>query len=440
MRRRSLLGLGGLLAVAGCAGGGADQAATTRRAADWDIPGTDPEAVLNVVGIIDPQTDTINDVIAAFEKAHPRIKINYQYVPFDSLNSVLDSRITSRTGDPDVFWVDQPRVPALAVRGYLTDLTRQFTPLTGALQPSSVRNGIYEDKLYALPLSDSTQLLYYNKEILAEAGIAEPPAALDKPISWQQLRQDARRAQQRAGAQNGLLLGQVNRYYQLEPLPVSAGGGAGGSGPHNLTPAVDNPGWNSAMDFYRSLFSDRISPRGMAPEQVDSTYLAGRTAYLIEGDWMVSKLNDSDLRWGVARHPVWQGGRPATPNGSWSVGINPFSGQKPAAAIFLRWLAVDGKGGYSSYRSAAELPANRKGLTAHLGSEMFTDTASGRQAAKIISYQSAQTSVPRLQTPGYIEFEDIIGRTFADVSNGIAPRRALASAQEQLEAAWQQYR
>lgn len=439
MRRRALLGLGGALALAGCTGG-ADQAATARRTADWKIPSSDPDATLDVVGIIDPQTDTIDDVIAAFEKAHPRIKINYQYVPFDSLNSVLDSRITSRTGDPDVFWVDQPRVPALVVRGYLTDLTEQFKPLAGALQPSSVRNGIYDDKLYALPLSDSTQLLYYNKEILSQAGIAEPSADLGRPITWQQLAKDARRAQQRAGAQNGMLLGQLNRYYQLEPLPVSAGGGAGATGPHNLTPAVDNAGWRTSMQFYGSVFADRIMPRGMAPEQVDSTYLAGHTAYVVQGDWMAGKLSETSISWGVAPHPIWQNGKPATPNGSWSVGINPFSAQKEAAAIFLRWLAIDGKGGYSTYRTASELPANRKGLRAHLTSGVFTDSESGRQAAKIISYQNEHTAVPRLQTPGYIEFEDIIGRAFSDISNGIAARQALSSAQEQLEETWQQYR
>ena len=73
----------------------------------WSIPKTDPTASLNVVGILDPVTDGINNVVAAFEKEHPSIKIKYQYVPFDNLNSILDSRITAKTGDPDLFWVDQ---------------------------------------------------------------------------------------------------------------------------------------------------------------------------------------------------------------------------------------------------------------------------------------------------------------------------------------------
>ena len=438
MRRRELLGLAGLLALTGCSGSAAS-GPSAQRTENWSIPDADPTETVNAVGIIDPQTDTIDDVIAAFHQEHPTIKINYQYVPFDSLNSVLDSRITSRTGDPDVFWVDQPRVPALVVRGYLTDLTEQFGPLTDALQEATVSTGSYEDRLYALPLSNSTQLLYYNKQFLQQAGLDEPSTDPDQRISWQDLRPLARQAQNRGGAQHGLLFGQPNRYYQLQPLPVSAGGGDGATGPVRLTPAVDNDGWIAAMDYYGSLFADRITPRGMAPEQVDSTFLAGGTGFLIQGDWMVGKLAESTLDWGVALHPTWEGGKPATPTGSWSVGLNPFSTKKEAASIFLRWLAIDGKGGYSTYRTASELPANSKGLQAHLEESTFTSTPAGRAAAEMIAYETEHTATPRVPTPGYLEFEDIIGRAFSDISNGTDPRVALPSASKQLGTAWQQY-
>jgi multiple sugar transport system substrate-binding protein len=443
MRIRSLLtrltvGLGVLTLVAACGGGPAPDAGGS--AQPWSIPDTDPTATINVVGILDPKADGMADVVAAFEKEHPTIKINYQYVPFDDLNSVLDSRITQKTGDPDVFWVDQPRVPALATRGYLEDLTGPFEGLTEPLQPVTVEASSFGGKLYSLPVANSTQLLFYNKDLLQAAGV-EPPSTEDAArITWQQLKQDAQTVQQKGGARNGLLLGQPDRYYQLEPLPYSAGGGLGATGDGNLTPDVTNDGWVKAMTYYGSLYADKITPRGLPAEQVDSTFLAGKTAYLVEGNWMVGKLADSKINWGAALNPVWEGGKPATPTGSWSVGINPFSKNKEAAAIFLRWLAIDGESGYAAHRAYAELPANTKGLQSYLKSPMFTGSDGGKQAATVIEYETEHTAVGRVSTAGYIEFEDIMGRAFSDIANGADPKQALDSAQSQLETAWQQYK
>ncbi|MET9021916.1 sugar ABC transporter substrate-binding protein [Actinopolymorpha sp. NPDC004070] len=437
--RLTVVGAVAALAITACGGGGGDTKASPT-SGEWTLPGKDPKATLNVVGILDPKADGMNKVVAAFEKDHPNIKVTYQYVPFDNLNSVLDSRITSKTGNPDVFWVDQPRVPALATRGYLEDLTKQFKGRTGNLQPATVKNSSFNGKLWSLPIANSTQVLFYNKDLLTKAGVKAPSVEPTQRITWQQLKTDAQSVQKKGGAQNGLLFGQPNRYYQLEPLPVSAGGGIGAKGKGNLTPAVTNAGWVKAMTYYRTLFADKVTPRGIAPEQIDSTFLAGKSAYLVEGNWMVGKLADSKLNWGAALNPVWEGGKPATPNGSWSVGMNPFSKHKDAAAIFMKWLAVDGESGYAKYRAYAELPANKAGLKSYLASEGFTGTAGGKQAAQVVDYETKHTSVGRVSTVGYIEFEDIIGRAFSDIANGADPKSALESAQTQLTKAWQQYK
>ncbi|HLT62346.1 MAG TPA: sugar ABC transporter substrate-binding protein [Microlunatus sp.] len=443
MRFRSLLtrltvAVGALTLAAACGAGGETPGGQTGES--WSIPDTDPEATINVVGIIDPESGGMNDVVDAFQQEHPSIKINYQYVPFDDLNSVLDSRITQKTGDPDVFWVDQPRVAALATRGYLEDLTDPFAGLTEALQPVTVEASSFDGRLYSLPIANSTQLLFYNKDLLDAAGVEPPSTDPDSRITWQQLRQAAKTAQEKGGAQYGLLFGQPDRYYQVQPLPYSAGGGVGATGDGNLTPDVANDGWVEAMTYYGSLYADKITPRGIPAEQIDSTFLAGKTAFLVEGNWMVGKLADSELNWGAALHPVWQGGEAATPTGSWSVGINPFSKNKEAAAIFLRWLAIDGESGYAKYRAYAELPANSQGLQSYLKSAAFTDSEGGKQSAQVIEYETQNTAVGRVSTAGYIEFEDILGRAFSDIANGADPKQALDSAQSQLETAWQQYR
>ncbi|NLP83519.1 sugar ABC transporter substrate-binding protein [Microbacterium sp. CFH 90308] len=428
------LGAAATVMLAGCA----SESSGGSPSDDWSIPDEDPTATINVVGIVDPVAENMDEVVAAFEEAHPTIDVNYQFVPFDDLNSVLDTRITSKSGDPDVFWVDQPRVPALSARGYLEDLTEAFEGRLDGLVPATVESSSYDGKLWSVPIANSTQVLFYNKDILDAAGIT-PPGSAGERVTWQQLKELAAQAQQSGGADHGLMVGQPNRYYQLEPLPVSAGGGVGVTGDDMLTPDFTNDGWVEAMTYYGSLFADGVSPKGITPEQTDATFLAGKTAFFVEGNWMVPKMLDATFNWGAALNPVWEGGDPATPTGSWSLGINPFSKNKEAAAIFIDWMAIDGEGGYGEHRAFAELPANTKGLETYLAGPAFTSSEGGAQAAEVIAEETESSAVARASTVGYIEFEEILGRAFSDIANGADPAEALAAAEAELTNAWKQY-
>lgn len=430
-----VLGAAATVLFAGCA----SDPSTGSPSEDWSIPDEDPTATIKVVGIVDPVAESMDDVIAAFEEAHPTIQVEYQYVPFDDLNSVLDTRITSKSGDPDVFWVDQPRVPALSERGYLEDLTQAFEGRLDGLVPATVESSSYDGKLWSVPIANSTQVLFYNKDILDAAGIT-PPGSTGERVTWQQLKELGAKAQASGGAEIGLMVGQPNRYYQLEPIPVSAGGGVGVTGDDMLTPDLTNEGWVDAMTYYGSLFTDGVSPKGVTPEQTDATFLAGKTAFFIEGNWMVPKMLDATFNWGAALNPVWEGGDPATPTGSWSLGINPFSKNKEAAAVFIDWMAVDGEGGYGKHREFAELPANLAGLETYLTSPAFTSSEGGAQAAEVIAEETETSAVARASTVGYIEFEEILGRAFSDIANGADPAEALAAAETELTNAWKQYR
>src|SRR4051812_778995 len=134
-RRRLVTGLAAATASAllltACSGG--DDDATSGSASGWSVPSSDPTATIKVLSILDLKTANMQPVIDAFHKAHPTITVDYQSVPFDSLNSTLDARIANKGGDPDIYWADQPRISALAARGEAEDLTAVFpTPKTSS--------------------------------------------------------------------------------------------------------------------------------------------------------------------------------------------------------------------------------------------------------------------------------------------------------------------
>ena len=375
-------------------------------------------------------------VIDAFQKAHPTIKINYESVPFDSLASTIDARVANKDGNPDVYWADQPRISALAARGEAEDLTNAFSGSKANFVPTAYDAGVYQDKLWALPIANSTQLLYYNKSLVKQAGLSNPSASADQRMTWEQLAANAKKAKS-AGAQYGFLFGQFDRYYQLQPLPMQLGGSAGATGDGNLTPDIASEPWVRAFTWYRSLFADGAAPKGVTSEQTDPAFLAGRAAYMVQGPWLLPQLTESKVDWGVAPQPVFEGGKPVTPTGSWSLAMNPFSKQKEAAAIFIKWMAIDN--GYIQYLPAPELAASNEGKKLYFARSVFK-SPEGQNAAKIIDYETSNTAVNRVSTIGYIEFETIMNQAFADVRNGADPKTTLEKATTQLQTAWQKYK
>lgn len=425
-----------LLALVGACTSGPSGGSGDDGDGDWSIPQEDPTATIQVLGHQD--AEDIQVVIDAFNADHPTITVEYEAVPFDQLNSVLDARIGNQDGNPDVFWADQPRIPALAARGYMADITDQFAGDTGVWDPAPLASSQYDGRLWAVPIANSTQLLYYNVELVEAAGDEVPSAAVDDRMTWEDVTERAANAVD-AGATNGLLFGQVNRYYQLQPLPMSLGGSAGGTGEDALTPDITSEPWVEAMEWYGSLFADGISPLGVAPEQSDAEFLTGNTAYMVQGPWLLPQLTDAEFEWGVAAHPSFEGGDAVTPTGSWSLAMSTFADEREAAAVFMRWMSVEHGGGYAANYVSPELPAGPEGKELYFQKDVFASEA-GQQAAEIIDFESANTAVPRLQTVGYVEFEEILGRAFSDIANGADPLAALESATSELETAWAPYR
>jgi len=176
----------------------------------------------------------------------------------------------------------------------------------------------------------------------------------------------------------------------------------------------------------------------MTPDQTDPAFVAGKIGYMVEGPWLLPELQASKVNWGVAPQPVFDGGKAVTPDGSWSLAVNPFSKQKQAAAIFLKWMAIDDGSGYIKYRSNPELPANVAGKKVYFAKDVFSSPA-GKDAAKIIDYETSKTAVNRVSTIGYIEFESILNQAFADIRNGADAKTTLDKASNQLKTAWTKY-
>lgn len=423
-KTRAAIGVVAVLAMAvtGC-GSGDDEA------------GSGGITTLTFVNAQDP--GTFDKVIAAFEKANPTIKIKQQAVPFDDLNSTVQSRLGAKDSDIDLYDVDEPRLASFAARGFLEPLDDLKTQAQGKIDPKALQITTYDGKQYALPRWTSTQLLYFNKELLAKAKVNAPSSAPQTRITWEQVTADAQKAKA-AGAKNGLIFDQVDRYYQLQPLPASLGGGPGLTGPGLLQPDVSNPAWIQAFTWYHSIFQQGVAPKGVSPEQTPSLFAGGDTAFFAGGPWNAAAFDkDKGVDYGVAPFPTFAQGKPATSTDSWSTGISPFSEHKDAARKFLSYMTIDPAG--ATLTTSNNIPVQNEAFQTYL-KDLGAKGARYQQIADIIEYSLANTAVSRPVSAGYVDFESVINKAFADVRNGAEPAARLTQANGEIDRALAKYR
>lgn len=395
---------------------------------DASSSGTGEQVVLTFVG---PETpESMAPVIEAFEAVNPTITVEYESVPFNDLNSILQTRVGAGDADPDVFTADQPRIAALVDRGLLLDITDQVGDISDVVIGSSIEASTVNDRLYALPISTSTQLLYYNKSLLDAASLDAPSMDPADRLTWEQVAKDAAAAQA-AGAEFGLMWDQVNRYYQLQPLVESAGGGSG-IGPEELDIDVTNEGWVKAMSFYGDAFESGLAARGVPPEQTPDMFSNGQVAYFVGGPWWLPAFDAADgLEFGVAPHPYFDGGDAVTPTGAWSWGINPNSDNPDEALAFIKFAALDPDGALATAQGFPLPPANLSTFDAYYSQNQVVDGV-----ADLIAFELENTSRIRPRSKGYVEFEEFMGQAFEDIRNGSDPASALQTAQDSIEQAW----
>ncbi len=115
--------------------------------------------------------EVIQPVIEGFEAANPGIEVIHQSVPFNDLNAATESRIGQGDTSIDVLHADTPRIPAFASQGYLLKLDDRREAIEAAVpNPVDIEQVSHDGSIYAYPQWTSTQMLYFNRAVLEEAG------------------------------------------------------------------------------------------------------------------------------------------------------------------------------------------------------------------------------------------------------------------------------
>lgn len=379
----------------------------------------------------------LQPAIDAFNAANPDLEVVQESVPFDTYSDILQTRMSTHDSSLDLLVVDQPRSAAYSARGFLVDLTADYLPeAKGKLFDAAIAASIVNGKLWSGAFWESSNNLWYNKTLLDQAGVAAPPNDTGQRWTWEQLVAAAKQVQAKTGAPCGILFDQTDRYYQLQPLIESAGGGTGLTGEGNLTVNIENDGWIKAMTFYQDLFKDGVTPPSVDADQARPYFVGGKCAFFV-GISIVAGQLDGSFAYGIAPMPYFEGGEPVTPNAANALGISSLSTKKDAAMRFLKFLTLDAVGNGLAV-SVVPLPAANIEAQKREFADLEAKSAALKGLGALIEYELSHTARARPETIGYTQFEAAFLRAAGDIRNGTDVKQALATMRVELEAAFQQ--
>ena len=365
-----------------------------------------------------------------FYKEYPNIQVEMEATTINQLYEAIQVRVGGGAPDPDVFMVNGPMTASYAYRGLLMPLDEVFTEEEMAnFYPATLEIGTYDGQFVSAPVHNSTQNLYYNADLFAAAGITPP--AQDERWTWEQVTEVAQQLTTDEDGDGtpdvwGFNFEQIERFYQLQPLPLSieccqsiSDDGLSVDG------IINGPNWVEAFTWYGSLYNELgVAPKGDV-NTVD-LFVAGKMAMFMGGPWNVNRLaatEDLGFAYGISLHPYFDGGVVVTPTSGWHLGVNANTEKAEAAKTFVHWFTteVGAKAWFTHVRSAL---SGQQSVNEWIGTaEQYSEEPWNYIQVAIGELDS--NPVVRPPVVGYLEYSQLIETAFADIRNGVDAQEAL---------------
>jgi multiple sugar transport system substrate-binding protein len=129
----------------------------------------------NAYNVTDPENQTLlTKVIPAFQQKYPNITVKSQNIPYNSLLQKLIATVAGGAG-PDVVRTDIIWMPQLSKIGALVPTDNIVAQRKNEFYPGPLATCAYKGKYYGLPLDTNTRVIFYDKTLLSQSGVTQPP-------------------------------------------------------------------------------------------------------------------------------------------------------------------------------------------------------------------------------------------------------------------------
>ncbi|WP_225830934.1 extracellular solute-binding protein [Streptomyces sp. NK08204] len=373
-----------VIALSATACGGSDDNASSKPKNPKDVSGTitywDTSDAAN-------EAPAYKALIKQFEAKYPKIKVNYQNIPFTDVEQKFKSAAKSGKGAPDVVRTDVGLMAEYASLGYIAPLDG-----TPALKNASDFNAgpmnttKYNGKTYGVPSVTDTLGLLYNKDLLKKAGIAKPPATWDEFIA------DSKTIKAKTGAYGTYL--NPDSYFLL---PLLYSNGADMADPSAKKITINDAAAVKALTTAKKI-GDEASMKvdfANAYQNMQTAFKSGKVAMLVQGPWSVGddltgkafKGHEDNL--GYAPVPAGAGGKAQAPTGGHNLTVYQGSKNLDASYLFTQFMTS----------TSSQITIAEKNGTLPTRKSAYTTTVMGD--AKIAGFKPIleQTARPRVALP-----------------------------------------
>lgn len=251
------------------------------------------------VWIMGDSGTNFSQLVAPFT-AETGTEVEVVAIPWDSIDEKLTTSVASGAG-PDIVQIGLSKLRTFADAGALLPLDGLLATYPG-LAPENFADGVAGNatavagQIVSVPWISDTRVLFYRKDILEAAGIANPPG------TWDQLRADAKVLAARGEGQYGYYIPQWD-----SSLPVVMTWDQGG----DIIDAEGNvdfntPAFAAAVDLYAGLHADGSVPKNGDFDQTQG-FISGIAPMLVSGPYLAKAIAGSapelDGKWGVTTLP-----------------------------------------------------------------------------------------------------------------------------------------
>ena len=375
-----------------------------------------------------PHVATLKSLISDFEAQNPDIKIQYTAIPFDNYFTKLQTDFAAGN-PPDVFELNYENFVTFASRGTLAPLTQDMAGSdgveSGTFYDAALKAFAYQGTQYGLPITFSTVVLFYNKDLFDAAGVAYPTS----DWTWSDVIAAAKKLTDPSKRVWGIY--QPIQFWEFYKVAAQAGGGL------EVSPEVkiDTPANRRALHYLvDKVRTDEVMPTdaqlsGVANEDF---FLAGHLGMDVSGIWMFDKFKAAKFDWDIAVEPG--DAQKATHFFANAAAIAQKSAHKEAAWKWVKFLASAQAVGKARIDTSWELPAlsverlKADGL-------MQAYLSKGKPANRQAVFESLKYAVTPPVVADQPKLQDIINQELQAASLGSKTvEQALADAQKRVEA------
>ncbi|MCE4026243.1 sugar ABC transporter substrate-binding protein [Microbacterium sp. Au-Mic1] len=282
----------------------------------------------------------MKDVAAAFNASQKDITVTFEEIPNGANGGYtkLSAAISSGTG-PDVAGVEYQVLPGFVAADQLKSLDGLVPEKVLTAYDPEVRGQVsFGGADYALPYDAPPMVMWYRKDLLADAGVQVPK-------TWADFEKAARAL--KAVHPGSYLASFFTNEPQLAPLAWQAGSEWFHPGKSSWHVGIDDTASTKVADYWQRLIDEGLVKKQLGfSDEWTADLNSGAVAGWVGGSWSASGLKTRTEgagqagKWIAAVPPTWDGKPSASLSGGTSFAITKNSKNADAAAVFLRWLTT----------------------------------------------------------------------------------------------------